>query len=79
MTELEPLTKNILPKLAELGNTLRQIRQDIPMTQEQMAEWLQVGPKRIAEIESGKSFDLELILVYCDRLSVDLTIDFKVY
>ena len=79
MTESETITKTILPKLADLGNTLRRIRQEIPMTQEQVAEWLQVGPKRIAEIESGKCFDLELICLYCEKVSVDVTLNYEVF
>jgi len=79
MTESETISKTILPKLADLGNAIRRIRQEIPMTQEQVAEWLQVGPKRIAEIESGKCFDLELICLYCEKVSVDLDIKFTVY
>ena len=78
MTDLETLNKTILPKLAELGNALKQIRQNIPMTQEAVADWLNVGVKRISEVEAGKSNDLELILAYCDKLSVDVKISFEV-
>ena len=79
MIDSEAISKTILPKLAELGNTLRQIRQEIPMSQEQMAEWIGVGPKRIADVESGKSFDLELIYLYCEKVSVDLEFKITVY
>lgn len=65
-------------QLEKLGAELCTIRQSLNISQSYLAEWLGCDRRKIAEIESGKSHDFELIFKYCDKFSIDLTISFEV-
>ncbi len=56
---------------------LIKIRKDAGFSQEFMADWLNVSRKKLNEFENG-SFDFELMVKYADKLSVEISINYKV-
>lgn len=65
-------------QLKKIGTELCTIRKEINHSQQDMAEWLNCDRRKIAEIELGKSFDFELICAYCDKLSIQIRLDFTI-
>ena len=56
---------------------LVQIRKSINETQESVADWLGVDRRKIMALESGK-IDIELLLMYADKLSIDINLKYEV-
>lgn len=81
MTDIQILNSGFVQfsvQLEKLGAELCTIRQSLNISQSYLAEWLGCDRRKITEIESGKSHDLELIFKYCDKFSINLIINFEV-
>lgn len=53
------------------------IRKSIPMTQNEVADWLKVDRRKIIALESGE-VNVSLLLDYADKLSIDININYKI-
>lgn len=62
----------------EIVKELIVIRNQAGFTQRFLAEWLEVDKRKIIAFENLKKVDLEIMLKYADRLSVDIDIKFKI-
>lgn len=69
VTEMLPIYNQI----NQIVTKLIHIRKDAKFSQQFMADWLKVSRKKLNEFENG-SFDFDLMVSYCDKLSIDLTI-----
>lgn len=64
-------------KYKDIVRNLVQIRKGIPMTQSQIADWLNVDRRKIMDLENG-GVNILLLLRYADKLSVDIDVNFKI-
>lgn len=71
IAEFKAKYKEIVPKLVE-------IRKSSGTTQEQMSEWIGFDVKKIIQFERMKKINLELLLLYGDKLSVDVKFNFEI-
>ena len=56
---------------------LVQIRKSINETQESMADWLGVDRRKIIALENGE-INISLLLMYADKLSIDINLKYEV-
>jgi len=56
---------------------LIRIRKEANFTQDFMADWLGVSRKKLNEFEGG-NFDFDLMCLYCEKLSVDLKLNYEI-
>ena len=54
------------------------IRKESGLNQESLAEWLNVGRTKVVEFESLKRIDVEFLLLYADKMSVDVRLNFEI-
>jgi len=81
MNNLEEENKDFVQfnvQLKKLGTELCTIRKEINHSQSDMAEWLNVDRRKIIAFESLKKVDLELLLNYANKLSVEVKLNYKV-
>lgn len=57
----------------EVVSMLIKFRKEAGFSQEFVSEWLGVSRKKLNEFENG-SFDFDLMCLYCDKFSIDLTL-----
>jgi len=57
---------------------LVQCRKASGISGESLAEWLKVDRRKIMSFENLKKIDLELLLKYADKMSVDITLHFQI-
>lgn len=69
---------NFKTKYKEIVHELIVIRNKAGFTQQFLAEWLEVDRRKIIAFENLKKVDLEIMLKYADKLSVDIEINFKI-
>jgi len=62
----------------ELVKQLVTIRNQADLTQASMAEWLGVDRRKIIQFEGIKKVNLELLLLYGDKLSVDVKFKYQI-
>lgn len=79
MSEIVPNIVHFKAKYKEIVHELVQIRKDAGLTQDSMADWLKVDRRKIIAFEGFKKINLELLLIYSHKLSVDINITFTVY
>lgn len=82
MNNLETNTADFVQfsvQLKKLGTELCTIRKEIQHSQADMAAWLNCDRRKIAEIEAGESFDFGLIFRYCEKISIELKINFTIH
>ena len=48
------------------------------ISQDFMAEWLNVSRKKLNEFENGK-FDFELMVMYADKFSIDIKLNYETH
>lgn len=73
VTEMLPIYNQV----NEIVTNLIQIRKEAKFSQQFMADWLKVSRKKLNEFENG-SFDFDLMVNYCDKLSVELKLNYIV-
>ena len=69
--------KNIVhlnEQLLKIGAELCTIRKQSGLSQAQVAEWLKVDRRLIMAIEAGKSKNIEVICLYCDKFDIEILI-----
>lgn len=76
MEEEVPNVVHFKNQYKEIVRNLVQIRKEIPMTQEGMADWLKVDRRKIMAIEDGE-INISLLLRYADKLSIDVKLTFE--
>lgn len=54
------------------------IRKSIPMTQNEVADWLNVDRRKIIALESGE-INISLLLEYADKLSIDIKLNHEIH
>jgi len=74
-TEMSNLV-HIKSKCDEIRTHLRKHRNDSGLTQDNIAEWVGVTRKQIIEFENGSRFDIELLCNLCDKLGIDLRLNY---
>jgi len=83
MTETVPnIASNVVnfkARYKEIVHNLVPIRKASNQSMNDMAKWLKVDARKIQSFEGLKKIDLELMLVYGDKLSVEINLEFKVY
>lgn len=62
----------------DLVKDLVKIRNQADLTQASMAEWLKVDRRKIMQFESLKKINLELLLLYGHKLSVDINFKYTI-
>ena len=63
----------------KLVQELVEIRKQSKTSQDEMSEWLSIDRKRIIRFETLKKVDIELCLLYSDKLSVEINLTYKVW
>ncbi len=69
--QFKEVYKTLVPKLV-------QIRKQSGTNIDQMAEWLKVDRRKIMQFESLKKINLELLLLYGHKLSVDINFKYEI-
>jgi len=54
------------------------IRKSIPMTQNEVADWLKVDRRKIIALENGE-INISLLLEYADKLSIDIKLNYEIH
>lgn len=73
ITEREPHTKEIDLKLDRIGNIIREARLNQGLTQEELAELVDVTPAYIGHIERNqRSFSLQTLVKLVTELDIDM-------
>lgn len=62
----------------QVVQTLVLARTESGMTKESLAEWLGVDRRKIFSFEKLKKVDIETMLVYADKFSIDVEIKFTI-
>lgn len=72
-----------VPNLAQFKGSYKaivtqlvQCRESANVTQEFMSEWLGVSRKKIIAFEKLKKIDLETLLKYADKMSIDVKLSY---
>lgn len=55
-----------------------QIRKSIPMTQNEVADWLKVDRRKIIALENGE-INISLLLDYADKLSIEIKMNYEIH
>lgn len=79
----QPIENTQVPNVAQFKGAYKtivteliQCRESAEVTQEFMAEWLNISRKRIIAFEKLKKIDLETLLKYTDKMSIDLKLSY---
>ena len=67
---------NFKSKYKEIVHELIKIRNEAGFTQQFLADWLEIDRRKIIAFESLKKVDLETMLKYADKLSVDIKFNY---
>lgn len=62
----------------EMVTKLVTIRNQADLTQASMADWLGVDRRKIIQFEGLKKINLELLLLYGDKLSTDIKLKYEI-
>jgi DNA-binding XRE family transcriptional regulator len=54
------------------------LRKEIKQSQNDMAKWVGVERRRYIKFEKAEAYDFELLLLVCIRLSIDITIFYRI-
>ena len=57
---------------------LIECRKESGMSGESLAEWLKIDRRKIMAFENLKKVDLETMLKYADKMSIDIKINFEI-
>ncbi len=78
MSEIVPNIVHFKSQYKKVVHELIEIRKQAGQTQANMADWLKVDRRKIIAFEGLKKVDLETMLIYSDKLSVDVKLIFEV-
>ena len=76
--EKVPNIEQFKEKYKELVPKLVHIRKQSGTNIDQMATWLNVDRRKIMQFESLKKINLELLLLYGDKLSIDINFKYTI-
>jgi DNA-binding XRE family transcriptional regulator len=62
----------------EIVDKIQQIRKEIPLTQQELAQDMGVLRWKIIDFENKKNMDLELMFSICERLGIDLYFKYEI-
>lgn len=62
----------------EIVTELIKVRNSANITQQFMADWLNVDRRKIIAFENLKKVDLEIMLKYADKLSIDIKFNYVI-
>lgn len=62
----------------EIVTELIKVRNSANITQQFMADWLEVDRRKIIAFENLKKVDLEIMLKYADKLSIDIKFNYVI-
>jgi DNA-binding XRE family transcriptional regulator len=79
----QEVEKTIVPNIVHFKQQYKAIVQELVLirnqaniTQQFMAEWLNVDRRKIIAFENLKKIELEILLSYADKLSVDIKFNY---
>lgn len=78
MSEQVPNIVHFKQQYKNIVHELVQIRKEAGQTQADMADWLKVDRRKIIAFEGLKKVDLETMLVYAHKLSVDIKLNHEI-
>lgn len=61
-------------QLLRIGTELCTTRKQAGLSQDEVAKWLNIDRRLIMQIEAGKSKNIEVICLYCDKLDIQILI-----
>lgn len=70
-------TTQIQFQCSKIVTELISIRKSAGFSQQFIADWLGVSRKKINEFENG-NFDFELMVKYCEKLSIELQLNYLI-
>ena len=79
MDEIVPNIVHFKNQYKKIAHELVQIRKQAGQTQADMADWLKIERRKIISFEKLKKVDLETLLKYSDKLSVDVKLNYQVF
>lgn len=57
---------------------IAQIRKEIPLTQIQMAEWINCSLRTYVDFEAGKIINMPILICASEKLSIDINLTFTI-
>lgn len=79
MPELVPNIVHFKSQYKQIVHELVQIRKQAKQSQSDMAEWLGVDRRKIISFENLKKVDLETLLNYSHKLSVEIKLTYEIF
>jgi len=79
MNENVPNIVQFKTEYRKMVHELVKIRNHANLTQASMADWLKVDRRKIIQFEGLKKINLELLLLYGDKLSVDIKFNHQIH
>ena len=76
--EKVPNIEHFKTEYRKIVHELIKIRNQADLTQASMADWLGVDRRKIIQFEGMKKVNLELLLLYGDKLSVDVKFKYQI-
>jgi DNA-binding XRE family transcriptional regulator len=77
-TEVQNNVHNFKKVYKEIVTELIKNRNSANITQQFMADWLDVDRRKIIAFENLKKVDLEIMLKYADKLSIDIKFNYVI-
>jgi DNA-binding XRE family transcriptional regulator len=65
-------------KYYKIVDKTQQIRKEIPLTQQELAQDMGVLRWKIIDFENKKNMDLELMFLICEKLGIDLYFKYEI-
>lgn len=63
----------------QLVQIIVQTRTQAGFSQQFLADWINVDRRKIIEFETALKYDIPILLQLCDKLSIELELNFKQY
>ena len=76
--EVQNIVQEFKKVYKEIVNELIKVRNSANITQQFLADWLEIDRRKIIAFESLKKVDLETMLKYADKLSVDVKFNYTI-
>lgn len=79
MSEIVPNIVHFKEQYKKIVHELVHIRKQANQNQADMAEWLGVDRRKIIAFEGLKKIDIEILLNYSHKLSVEIKLNFNIH